>query len=314
MRVAYPHVREDGHCAASASRRPSYGGRDPRHRRCRRRIEPRSGLRAGGYLQLLRGHLPRTGRKDPAGTRSPCRARRVRAMRPCPIPTVSRGPPRLVTRLAWCASTGHPLIGRAARHRLAWSPRRSGPVRSASGLATATCFRSGGWPRAPTFLFTRQPVRRPAPTRQPASTRSAPGRTNWTGPSASDGQPYRVLKVARLYRRKLVDQCSCQPEGVAATPLPIERDLTARVGRRGRNPIERSCGGLHAAWWLPRWLDFREAGILSRHERRLIGRKIDVVRRERRMPAPPMGILGRPGGRLTARRASGWPRWVPRLG
>lgn len=94
-----------------------------------------------------------------------------------------------------------------------------------------------------------------------------------------DGQPYRVLKVALLYRRKLVDQCSCQPEGVAATPLPIERDLTARVGDVVATPssarvvVSTKSGGFTM-------VDFREAGILSRHERRLIGRKIDVVRRE----------------------------------
>lgn len=94
-----------------------------------------------------------------------------------------------------------------------------------------------------------------------------------------DGQPYRALKVARLYRTKLVDQCSCQPEGVAATRLPIERDLTARVGdviatrSSARVVVSTRPGGFTM-------VDFREAGILSRRERRLIDHKIDVVRRE----------------------------------
>ncbi|WP_036266237.1 DUF2865 domain-containing protein [Methylobacterium sp. 10] len=94
-----------------------------------------------------------------------------------------------------------------------------------------------------------------------------------------DGRPYRALQVANLYRTKRVEQCSCQPEGVAAVPLPIERDPTARVGDVVATPssarvvVSTRPGGYTV-------VDFREAGILSRRERRSIDHKIDVVRRE----------------------------------
>lgn len=94
-----------------------------------------------------------------------------------------------------------------------------------------------------------------------------------------DGRPYRALEVANLYRTRRVEQCSCQPDGVAAAPLPIERDPTARVGDVVATPssarvvISTRPGGFTV-------VDFREAGLLSRRERRSIDRKIDVVRRE----------------------------------
>lgn len=94
-----------------------------------------------------------------------------------------------------------------------------------------------------------------------------------------DGRAYRTLKVANLYRTKRIDQCSCQPDGVAATPLPIERDLTARVGDVVATPssarvvVAARSNGVTL-------VDFRDAGILSRRQRRSIDRKIDVVRRE----------------------------------
>lgn len=94
-----------------------------------------------------------------------------------------------------------------------------------------------------------------------------------------DGQPYRNLTVANLYRTKRVDQCSCQPDGVAATPLPIDRDLTLRAGdvvatvSSARVVTPRRTGGFTV-------VDFREARSLSRRARREIDAKIDVVRRE----------------------------------
>ncbi|MFD1300551.1 DUF2865 domain-containing protein [Methylobacterium marchantiae] len=94
-----------------------------------------------------------------------------------------------------------------------------------------------------------------------------------------DGRPYRTLQVANLYRTKRVDQCSCQPEGVAATPLAIEHDMTARVGDVVATPssarvvVSTRPGGFKV-------VDFREASVLSRRQRRNIDRKIDVVRRE----------------------------------
>ncbi|NEU11515.1 DUF2865 domain-containing protein [Methylobacterium sp. BTF04] len=94
-----------------------------------------------------------------------------------------------------------------------------------------------------------------------------------------DGQPYRNLGVANLYRTKRVDQCSCQPEGTVAAPLPLERDLTLRAGdvvataTSARVVTPTRTGGFTV-------VDFRQARGLTRRARREIDAKIDVVRRE----------------------------------
>lgn len=117
-----------------------------------------------------------------------------------------------------------------------------------------------------------------------------------------DGRPYRALPVANLYRTKRVEQCSCQPEGVAATPLPIERDLTARVGDVVATPssarvvVSTRRDGFTV-------VDFREARILTARQRRSIDRKIDVVRRE---------ADARAAG-LEVRQVARTPERVPRI-
>lgn len=93
-----------------------------------------------------------------------------------------------------------------------------------------------------------------------------------------DGQPYRSLAVANLYRARRIEQCACQPDGTAAPPLPIAQDLTARAGdvvatATGAGIVTPGRDGITL-------VDFREARGLSRRARREIDAKVDVIRRE----------------------------------
>jgi hypothetical protein len=94
-----------------------------------------------------------------------------------------------------------------------------------------------------------------------------------------DGQPYRSLAVANLYRTKRVEHCSCQPEQGVAAPLPILQDMTVRAGDVVATEASAAVvtpvrsGGFGV-------VDFREARGLSRRARRDIDAKVDVVRRE----------------------------------
>jgi hypothetical protein len=95
---------------------------------------------------------------------------------------------------------------------------------------------------------------------------------------ALDGRPYRALPSANLFRTKRVAHCGCQPEGVAAAPLPIGSDLTLRAGdvvatASSAQVVTRARAGGFAV------VDFRQ-GKLSRRARRDIDAKIDVTRRE----------------------------------
>jgi hypothetical protein len=94
-----------------------------------------------------------------------------------------------------------------------------------------------------------------------------------------DGQPYRSLAVANLYRAKRVAECGCQPEGGVAAPLPIAQDLTARAGdvvatATGAGVVTPARAGGFTV------VDFREARGLSRRARNEIDAKVDVIRRE----------------------------------
>ena len=94
-----------------------------------------------------------------------------------------------------------------------------------------------------------------------------------------DGQTYRSLAVANLYRTKRVEHCSCQPEQGVSTPLSILQDRTARAGdvvatEASAAVVTRSRAGGFTV------VDFRAARGLSRRARRDIDAKVDVVRRE----------------------------------
>ncbi|KQP41179.1 hypothetical protein ASF49_17510 [Methylobacterium sp. Leaf104] len=94
-----------------------------------------------------------------------------------------------------------------------------------------------------------------------------------------DGQPYRSLAVANLYRTKRIEHCDCQPEQGVAAPLPILQDMTVRAGDIVTTEASAAvvtpvrAGGFTV-------VDFREARGLSRRARREIDAKVDVVRRD----------------------------------
>ncbi|WP_051092919.1 DUF2865 domain-containing protein [Methylobacterium sp. 77] len=181
-----------------------------------------------------------------------------------------------------------PRLARVKRPVAARSSRSASAALTASALGTRTvCVRScDGY----LFPLGRLASRSDIPVHEAACAAACPNAaTNLYTLGADqndldraiglDGRPYRTLRVANLYRTKRVDQCSCQPDGVAATPLPIELDMTARVGDVVATPssarvvVSTRTGGFKV-------VDFREASILSHRQRRNIDRKIDVVRRE----------------------------------
>lgn len=137
-----------------------------------------------------------------------------------------------------------------------------GTLASAADLPVHAAACAAACPNAPTRLFTL-----------------GASQTEMDRAIDLDGRPYRSLAVANLFRTKRVEQCACQPDGIAATPLPLERDLTLRSGdvvatqASARVVTVARAGGFTTA-------DFRHAKGLSRRARREIDAKIDVVRRE----------------------------------
>lgn len=93
------------------------------------------------------------------------------------------------------------------------------------------------------------------------------------------GQPYLAAAWANVYRQKRVQNCSCQPTGVAAAPLAIGSDPTVRVGdvlatENSAQVVTRlALGQVHLA-------DYRSARGLSRGARRNIERQVGALRRE----------------------------------
>lgn len=136
-----------------------------------------------------------------------------------------------------------------------------GHLRSRKDLPVHQAACAAACPNAPTALFT-------LPS----------GETELDRALALDGQPYRALPSANLFRTKRVAHCGCQPEGVAAAPLPIANDLTLRAGdvvatNSSARVVTRARNGGFTA------VDFRQAK-LSRRARREIDGKIDATRRE----------------------------------
>ncbi|MBX9932886.1 MAG: DUF2865 domain-containing protein [Methylobacterium sp.] len=107
----------------------------------------------------------------------------------------------------------------------------------------------------------------------------ARGETEFDRAVSLSGQPYAKLASANLFRTKRVEHCSCQPEGVAAAPLPLDRDLTLRAGdvvatnATARVVVPARKDGFQM-------VDFRHVKGLSRRARRDIDAKVDVIRRE----------------------------------
>lgn len=177
------------------------------------------------------------------------KAKRIATLRPLPVPTVPLTDVALGARtvcVRTCDGYLFPLGRLGARADL--------PVHEAA--CAAAC------PNTPTRLYTL-----------------GAGLIDLDRAVGLDGQPYRSLAVANLYRTKRVEQCSCQPDGTAAPPLPIAQDLTARAGDVVATAVSAGvvtptrAGGFTV-------VDFREARALSRRARSEIDAKVDVIRRE----------------------------------
>lgn len=93
------------------------------------------------------------------------------------------------------------------------------------------------------------------------------------------GQPYLAAAWANVYRQKRVQNCSCQPPGVAAMPLAIGSDPTVRVGdvvatEAGANVVTTLVRGQVGVG------DYRYARNLSRSARADIDRRVGAIRRD----------------------------------
>ena len=159
-------------------------------------------------------------------------------------PTLTRGPQTVCVRT--CDGYLFPLGRLASRHDL--------PVHQAA--CAAAC------PNAQTALFTL-----------PA------GRTDLDQAVSLKGSPYLAAAWANVYRKTRVQDCSCQPPGVAASPLPIDRDSTVRVGDLVATEDSAdlvtalSSGTVELS-------DFRSARGLTRRARREIDRRVGAMQRD----------------------------------
>ncbi|BAU91802.1 hypothetical protein MPPM_3197 [Methylorubrum populi] len=116
-------------------------------------------------------------------------------------------------------------------------------------------------PSAPTDLFTL-----------------APGRSELEHAVGLDGRPYLRIASANLYRRTRVENCSCQPPGIAGPSMPLVDDRTLRAGdviasEEGADLV----AGLSRAG--PRLVDYR-AAALSPRGRGLIEERVGAMRRD----------------------------------
>lgn len=205
-------------------------------------------------------------------------ARRVSAVRPM------RQTPRPLVE----ATAARPIRIRhprspAARNQVAAVPAAARTVLGARTVCVRSC---DGY----VFPLGRLGARSDLPVHEAACAAACPntptrlftlgaGETEFDRAVGLDGQPYRSLAVANLYRTKRVEQCSCQPEQGVAAPLSILQDMTVRAGdvvateASAAVVVPARAGGFTV-------VDFRAARGLSRRARRDIDAKVDVVRRE----------------------------------
>jgi hypothetical protein len=205
-------------------------------------------------------------------------ARRVSAVRPM------RQTPRAVAE----ASAARPIRLRHPRGAAASSPVAAVPAATRTVLGARTvCVRScDGY----VFPLGRLGARSDLPVHEAACAAACPntptrlftlgaGETELDRAVGLDGQTYRSLAVANLYRTKRVEHCSCQPEQGVSAPLSILQDRTVRAGdvvatEASAAVVTRARAGGFTV------VDFRAARGLSRRARRDIDAKVDVVRRE----------------------------------
>ena len=105
------------------------------------------------------------------------------------------------------------------------------------------------------------------------------GGTELSAAVSLKGQPYLASAWANVYQRKRVENCSCQPRGVAAVPLPIARDPTVRVG-----DVVATEDGADVVTTLARGRveldDFRSARGITRRARAEIDGRVGALRRD----------------------------------
>lgn len=195
---------------------------------------------------------------------------------------------RRVSAAATPRWTPRPTVDLAAKARRGSRKARASAELTASALGSRTvCVRAcDGY----LFPIGQLKARRDLPVHQAACAAACPSTatalyTLASGESELDravsltGQPYAKLASANLFRTRRVAQCSCHPEGVAATPLPLDRDLTLRAGdvvatnASARVVMKARSGGFQV-------VDFRQAKGLTRRGRQEIDAKVDVIRRE----------------------------------
>lgn len=199
---------------------------------------------------------------------------------------------RRVTASASPRWTPRPAAVQAARVRLRPRIERASARRIAAVTASALGARTVCVRACDGYLFPlgQLDAKRDLPVHEAACAAACPnaptalytlvgGATELDQAVSLTGQPYAKLPSANLFRTKRIAHCACQPEGVAAIPLAIDRDLTLRAGDVVATPasaqvvVRARSGGFDV-------VDFRQAKGLSRRARRDIDAKVDVIRRE----------------------------------
>ncbi len=106
----------------------------------------------------------------------------------------------------------------------------------------------------------------------------APGRFEMEQSAGLDGRPYLRTGSANLYRRTRVENCSCQPSGVAGPLIPLADDRTLRPG-----DVVASEEGADLVASLsrsgPKLVDYRVAA-LSQRGRGAIEERVGALRRD----------------------------------
>lgn len=106
----------------------------------------------------------------------------------------------------------------------------------------------------------------------------APGRFEMEQSADLDGRPYLRTASANLYRRTRVENCACQPSGVAGPLMPLADDRTLRPG-----DVVASEEGADLVTGLsrsgPRLVDYRVAA-LGQRGRGAIEERVGALRRD----------------------------------
>ena len=216
--------------------------------------------------------MPRPARRAPSRYSSLPDARRVHA-----AAAVPRYTPR------------QPVEARqAVRPRRTAAASGSLPAPSAAGAGRQTvCVRTcDGY----LFPLGRLRSKRDVPVHEAACAAACPsaatalftlpgGATELSAAVSLKGQPYLASAWANVYQRKRVENCACQPRGIAAVPLSIADDATVRVGdvvatEEGADVVTALSPGRIGLD------DFRSARGITRRARAEIDGRVGALRRD----------------------------------